>query len=419
MAQQEIKNLKVSELRLWSENPRDPIATNSSDFDIIKRAIDENPNDWNLDKMVREMGHHYDFSEIPTVVYLGGVPVVFDGNRRVAVLKYLQDKVLYSSLTGKLFLNSDNSKELRELLQIPCNVCDKDTALTNIERKHISNGSWGTLQREYFLHRHRGQPKSLFLILEEQTKLISTHPSLNQGFVKDEVFNEKNLKEIGFGLRGEQLVSNYDDDGQKKVLEQASSLVESKDITTRKNRGSLKQTLLQKYPESKGTLTNFDSNKKVEVVDHEFVPIVRRTPRANEQEPILFGKHLSLKAGETNNLYRDITDLYSYYRDNKTTLSKSFCALIRMSLRLIVESATVGKIDDYVKHNFETAKSRLTADQKTTLSTQEADTAAKLIKLLQVGAHKYTASANMEQTMAISIIIGTILETTHSKNKKA
>jgi hypothetical protein len=419
MADQDISKIKVSELRLWSENPRDPIDPKSSDFDIIKRAIDENPSDWNLDKMVKEMGNHYDFSEIPTVVYLEGVPVVFDGNRRVAVLKYLQDPPLHSSLTGKLFSASDSPKELRELFEIPCNVCDKDTALTNIERKHINNGSWGTLQRDYFLHQHRGQPKSLFLILEEQTKLISSHPALNQGFVKEEVFTERNLNEIGFGLQSNQLVSNYDDNKQKTVLEQASSLIEHKDITTRKNRGLLKQTLLEKYPDSKKILTAFDSSKEVSVVDHEFKPLVRRTPRANDQEPVLFGKRLSLKKGDTNNLYRDIVDLYSYYKDNRTTLSKSFCALIRMSLRLIVESATTRKIDDYVNSHFETAKKQLSADQKTTLSTQETDTAIKLIKLLQVGAHKYTASANMEQTMAMSIIIGAMLEVTHSKKSKA
>ena len=148
MAKQEIKKIKVSDLRLWSENPRDPIDPKSTDFDVIKRAIDENPSDWNLDKMVKEMGNHYDFSEIPTVVYLDGVPVVYDGNRRVAVLKYLQDKTLYSSLTGKLFPTTDGPKELRELQEIPCNVCEKDTALTNIERKHVSNGSGGTPHRE-------------------------------------------------------------------------------------------------------------------------------------------------------------------------------------------------------------------------------------------------------------------------------
>jgi hypothetical protein len=419
MATQDIKQIKVSALKLWSENPRDPIDPKSSDFDIIQRAVDQNPSVWNLDKMVKEMGNHYDFSEIPTVVYLEGAPVVFDGNRRVAVLKYLQDRTLYSSLTGKLFPTNNTPKELVELKEIPCNVCDKDTALTNIERKHVSNGSWGTLQREYFLHRHRGQPKSLFLILEEQTKLISSHPALNQGFVKDEVLTEKNLKEIGFGVRGDQLVSNYEDAGQKEVLEQASALVESKEITTRKNRGSLKQTLLQKYPDSKKILTAFDNTKKVKVVDHEFTATIRKTPRLNGQEPVLFSKNLSLKAGDTNNLYRDITDLYFYYRDNRTTLSKSFCALIRMSLRLIVESATTKNIDDYVNRHFNRAKKSLTQDQKTTLSTQEVDTAAKLIKLLHVGAHKYISSANMEQTMAMSIIIGVMLEVSHARQGRS
>lgn len=417
MAKQEIKNLKVADLHLWSENPRDPVDLDSTDFDIIKHAIEENPSEWGLDKMVKEMGNHYDFSEIPTVVYLEGKPVVFDGNRRVAVIKYLQNKDLYSSLSGKLFLN-DGSKELRELEEIPCNVCDKDTALTNIERKHVNSGSWGTIQREYFLHRHRGQPKSLFLILEDQTKLISSHPDLNKRFVKDEVFTEKNLKEIGFGVQGDQLVSNYDDAGQKKILEQASALVESKEMSTRKNRGSLKQTLLQKYPESKKELTTFDSSKKVEVVDHEFKSVTRRTARTKDQEIVLFGKRLSLKAGDTNNLYRDIVDLFNFYTNNKTTLSKSFVALVRMSLRLIVESATTKKIDDYVARHFETAKKRLSKDQKTFLASQEVDTAPKLIKLLHVGAHKYTASANVEQTIAMSLIIGAMLETTHSKKKK-
>src|SRR5258708_4587070 len=107
MAKQEIHSIRVDELRLWSENPRDPIDPKSSDFDVIKRAIDQNPADWNLDKLMREMGNHYDFSEIPTVVYIQQIPVVFDGNRRVAVLKCLQDKKLYSSLSRKLLPSSD------------------------------------------------------------------------------------------------------------------------------------------------------------------------------------------------------------------------------------------------------------------------------------------------------------------------
>lgn len=336
MSHQDIHKIKVSELKLWSENPRDPINPKSTDFDIIKRAIEDNPSEWNLDKLLREMGTHYDFSEIPTVVYIDKMPVVFDGNRRIAVLKYLQNRELYSSLTGKLFPDFE-PKELLELDQIPCNVCDKDTALTNIERKHVNSGSWGTLQREYFLHQHRGQPKSMFLIIEEQTGLISANPDLNQGFVKDEILTEKNLKDIGFGIKNDKLLSVYSDEKKaKEILKRVSSLVEDKDITTRKNRGLLKQTLVEKYPESKEAIVSFDSSKQKEVVTSQFLDpktttTTHRTPVATQSEE-LFGRKLILESGPVNDLYCGIIDIYDRFKDKEHVLP-----IIGMSLRLILD----------------------------------------------------------------------------------
>jgi len=337
MIKQEIKIIKVSDLHLWSENPRDPIEVTSSDFDIIKRAIDENPKMWNLDKLITEMGNHYDFSEIPTVVFIEGKPTVFDGNRRVAVLKYLQNKELYSSLTGKLFFN-DGPKELRELVEIPCNVCNKVTALTNIERKHINNGSWGTLQRDYFLHQHRGQPKSLFLILEEQLGLISTFPSLNQGFVKGEVLTENNLKEIGFSREGEKIITNYEDEQQsKEIFENVNSLIEEKKITTRKNRGKLKQTLFEEFPKNRKIITAFDKAKSKNVIKHKFDSdknkTERRTPITKQQD-ILFGKKLILKKGPVNDLYCGICTIYERFEGQENILP-----IIAISLRLLLDTA--------------------------------------------------------------------------------
>src|ERR1700743_3719139 len=97
MAQQVIQTIKVSDLRLWSENPRDPVDVKSTDQDILKRALEGNYTKWNLQKMLQEMGSYYDLSELPTVVYVEGRPVVYDGNRRVAVLKYVQNENLYSA----------------------------------------------------------------------------------------------------------------------------------------------------------------------------------------------------------------------------------------------------------------------------------------------------------------------------------
>lgn len=337
MAKQEIQPIKVKDLHLWSENPRDPVDPTSSDFDIIKHAIDEDPKEWNLDRLVKEMGSHYDFSEIPTVVYIDEKPVVFDGNRRIAILKYLQDRELYSSLTGKLFLK-DGPKELCELHEIPCNVCDRDTALTNIERKHVNNGSWGILQREYFLHQHRKQPKSLFLMIEEQTGLISGRPALNQGFVKDEVLTEKNLKDIGFGVQDKKIVSGYENEQQSKdLLEKVSSLVENKDITTRKNRGKLKQALLEKYPDSEKEITPFEDKKIGIITKHKFDSgeggYKRMTPVTPPLKNI-FGRKLILKGGPVNNLYRGICAIYEKFEGQENILS-----IVAMSLRLLLDTA--------------------------------------------------------------------------------
>jgi len=434
MAKQEIKNIKVSDLRLWSENPRDPVDPQSVDFDVIEHAIDENPRVWSLDKMVKEMGNHYDFSEIPTVVYLESIPVVFDGNRRVAVLKYLQDKDLYSALSGKLFLNN-GPKELRELKEIPCNVCDKDTALTNIERKHVNNGSWGAIQREYFLHQHRGKPKSLFLMLEEQTGLISSNPALNQRFVKDEVLTEKNLKEIGFGIENGRIITGYDEQQQKDVLEQISSLIENKEITTRKSRGSLKQTLLENYPDSEKVIGAFDEKKKTgstNIVSHKFeagddVMSSRRTPVGTASDE-LFGRKLVLEKGPVNALYCGICDVYERFKDKEQVLP-----IIGMSLRLLLDVAgrlyfekqgeTIAQDDQvssrFIKDAKKALKSGLTQKKKNSASLTLDWISDKYS--LEAVLHKY-AHGNIDyskQTIVqASLVVADILDHYFKKEKK-
>ena len=84
---QEILNIKLEDLVLWTENPRDPITPDSNDQDVANKALQDKDNKWNLSKLVAEMGDFYDFSEIPTVVMEKGKPVVYDGNRRVLLGK--------------------------------------------------------------------------------------------------------------------------------------------------------------------------------------------------------------------------------------------------------------------------------------------------------------------------------------------
>ena len=56
----------------------------------------------------------------------------------------------------------------------------------------------GTHLNEIYLNtNHMGAKKSSFMIVEDATGLISNYPSLNKGFVKDEVLNSTNLDNMG------------------------------------------------------------------------------------------------------------------------------------------------------------------------------------------------------------------------------
>ena len=234
---QEIEYIEIDKLRLWSENPRDPINKEANDFEIISHALKDDYKKWNLDKLINKMGTYYDFSELPTVVKDKNEYIVYDGNRRLAIIKMLRNKSLYQSIMGKLFL-PDNIEHFLSLDKIPCNVCDKETALDNIERKHVGTGSWKALERDYFLFKHRGKEKSDFLIINDSTHIIENNKAMNQDFVKNELLKKDNLNKLGFAIRDNELVSVYNVDDAKEILDSIVDIVNKEIISTRKNRGN-------------------------------------------------------------------------------------------------------------------------------------------------------------------------------------
>ncbi len=337
MRKQNIESIKVSELQLWSENPRDPIDLESTDYQIISRALIDYKKKWNLQTFIKEMGAYYDLSELPTVVRINGQNVVYDGNRRIAILKYLQNQELYNQLGGGLFYKEEPT-ELKELTEIPCNVCDKQTALNNIERKHTNSGTWGPLERDYFLYLHRGKEKSLFISFDEQTGIISSNEKMNKRFVKDEMLTEQNLEKIGFKYNSNQgIVSNYSDEETEIILNNIVELVEKRIVYTRgKYRAKLKEPLQNEYPEIK--IKKFDETKKKKKLKrirennkNSQNTKKRKTPVRKSNE-ILFGKTLQLKPGRVNEIYSAID---SIYKNEKNT--EAILAILGMSLRFLLE----------------------------------------------------------------------------------
>ncbi len=412
---QEVKNINIKDLVLWTENPRDPIDKNATDQDIVDKAINDKLSKWSLKKLAKEMGDYYDFSELPTVVYHKNKPVVYDGNRRIVLGKIKHGLVQIQ--------NKANIKIPDFPDEIPCNVCSKKIALNNVYRKHSGTGSWLPLERDLFLYKFMGKEKSIFLLLEEETGIISANPHLNQGFVKDELFKEENLKRMGFSFKNGRLLSIHSDQESHSILSDISEKVAEKIVTTRKNRGKVvevlkpsSQSLIDQNKKNKPSHSgaNFNNSKNTSKPK-----IKRQSRRAPEKKSEIFGGLLYLRIGDVSNLYRDIVDLHKFYINDKKQLSQTFPSLIRMSLRLLCETAAKGhnntKFDNYLKNNFNEAKKSLNKDTKTTLANQNVSEKS-IVQLLHTGAHNYSSSKNMEQTLALSVIIGEILTLTHGQD---
>lgn len=413
MRTQEIRNIKVEDLVLWTENPRDPIDAKAKDQDIVDMALKDKSGLWQLNRLALQMGDFYDFSEIPIVVYQEGKPVVYDGNRRVILAKIAHNLVTYN-VTFKSIPSVPD--------EIPCNVCDKDTAIASVLRKHGTSGSWRPLERDRFISKYKGGEKSDFLIIEEATGVISAHDKMNQGFVRDEVFSPSNLSKMGLRIKEGKLESQHTQEELTQLLDDLCEKVEQNYLNTRQSRGNVMAVLtdenkivIQNNKDKSYSSVALDSHDS-ESSDPERPDSKpsRRTRRTKEAAPKLFGKDLVLVGGDVNNLYRDICDLYTFYQMNKSHLTSSFTALIRMSLRLLCETASNGNIEDYLKKNFAKAKKSLSQDEKTLLSSQNV-TEGSIVQLLHTGAHNYTSSQNLNQTIAISIILGAILQITHQK----
>lgn len=416
MLSQEIKNIKIEDLVLWTENPRDPISPDSSDQDIADKAFVDVDSRWNLKKLMNDMGEYYDYSELPIVVFDKGKPVVYDGNRRILLGKIKKGLVAVPS-----YCDWDATKIPEFPDELPCNVCTQEIALKSVCRKHSDIGSWDVLGRDMFMHKYMHEPKSTFLIIDEYTGLISKNPNLNKRFVKDEVFTDNTLEQLGFKVEGGVLKSNLSVEGQKRVFEDLEGKINSKIISTRKNRYNVREALDEA---SKRLIESCKDKSFVEVCafdttkhDIEKVKTPRKTKRTHKKDAVLFGDVIELKAGNVNDLYRDILSIGEYYLDNKDKLSNKFPALLRMSLRLIVETASAEekkKIDKYIDAYFESGKALLTKDEKTTLSNNNV-THTSLSQLLNTGAHNYSDSLSYDKAYAMSLIVGKMLSISHKR----
>ena len=448
---QKVKELPISKLVLWSENPRDPLPERKSGKEndrIIRRAIDDEDKSWKLLSLLKTMGEMYDSSDLPIVVMKDGHPIVYDGNRRVilAMIKHNEKylKLLPSSARRKLE-NFDVDKKLY------CDVCTEATALKLIIRKHADSGSWKPIQQGLFRMRYMGESPSILLLINSLTDgAIEKSKMLNQRFVEEEVFIKGHLESLGISVEGDSIKSAYTREELVSILRDIFKLIEERDISTRK------RPALGKLPSSLSERSQaLCSSKKDQprVYTEKYVPIEpapieegareekpvpkKRTRRVEEDETPLFGKVLCLRSGSVNNLYKEIEELdllisksikkREKNKSQRKGVTVNAHVVTRMALRLLCETALkdigMNDLGKYLERFFEDARRLLSGEEKTFLShnLSEEDPKAshnhtKLLSLLQAAAHTYDESArNYKQTIAMSVLVGAILSCSHGK----
>jgi hypothetical protein len=438
--------IDVEKLELDLQNPRLPKhVRDQNDITQIRNYLLDKEDVLRIARNIANNGYHR--SAIAIVCKENGRTIVLDGNRRLAACQLL--------LKPELATNARDKKEFEELSKITNKqelkkvkiaiAPSRKEAEKEIWDIHVSQllKPWQVLQKlrmyrnlidsgEYDIDsasseygvtsaQFKKELEKLFFyeqILEQIRTDKDEEELLKSGFNKiDRLIlstNGKKLLDYSTNNKGDITFTDRSE-SDKKLKQLTPYITDPQKVPAQATQEWLVENVFSKIDPS------FATSKKSATGERKpesTIPATqRKTAREKNKAQALFGQDLVLKKGDTNNIYMDVLDLHDFYSKNTSKLSKNFPALIRMSLRLLVESAipkTKG-IKNYVNTNFENAKKQLTQDQKTTLANNSISKAKSLIQLLQSGAHNYANSANFEQTVAMSIIIGAMLKITHSK----
>lgn len=401
--------MPLADLQLWTENPRDPVDSGWTNQQIVEKALEDAEGAWKLPSMLSAMGARYDFSELPTVCFEGDKPIVWDGNRRVAIgmLKH----GIIPPIAG---LSQAKLDEIDFPDTIPCNVCSKDVAVDNVLRKHRAVGSWKPLNRDRFIEEHKGET-SFFLTVEDATGLITNNPVMNQGFVKNEILTKAKLSQVGLDFDDDgNLVTNFSDSEREAVFQRMVALVRDGKLSTREKRGELYKSLVG----DPTILGIFDS--------HNLTPSGRRTRKRTSADPYpIFGKALNIWQDEVWNQYLATEAVYKKLsKEIQQDNNREYTAIVRMAMRLLVELAAIKKYGDGTKRqisdnikklideHYSEAKGQLDDEEKHLVRDNAVNSNQALLQQLQSGAHHHIASGSHDKLLAISALVGRILELT-------
>ncbi len=473
---QAIRTIPLKDLVLWVDNPRDNIPENSTDQDIANLAVNgENKNKWNLKDQFEKMKFAdnnelnipdaYHLNDPPIVVYKNEKYIVYDGNRRVIIGKLIHNLVQVPGAPE--FPGFHFPKKL------PCNVCEEKFAIMLVIKKHAKSGSWHQLERDIFSSKHLRKKPKPWLVLNQATHIISdlrhvisksTYERINSVYVRDQVFTSTRLHKMGFAIDGNRIKSCHNStEDAMKVLSKVVELVCNGKTGSRIKRGLIIEMLesdietsnILKYISSSkkefshGFCLNINERKTLQemikskisnnlTLEPKIIPGIKEPVKPNGRKtPILklktlpiFGGKIFLKKGSVNDLYSDIDNIYINYSAEKYKYSGEFILIIRMALRLICEIAAKeieavkvingeGKLlNRYLEKYHVKTRKTLSEEQINILNGANIKIdihADDIACFLHKGAHGKPSAKFSDQTIALSVIVGKILEESHGK----
>lgn len=413
------QTIKVTDIHMDQENPRfPPVESQREAIDAV--LLDQGEKIATLALDIYQYGLN---PSTKLIVFKDGSRFIDgDGNRRLTALKILETPSLAN---GSPKVRKKIDAILKRPGVVPTEVgcvvfSDRDAARHWISINHGGEQdgrgqiTWNAEQKDRFERKPSIGLEALDLLAHKGLITADDKSRINKSTL-DRLLSYKGVKsDLSISKKGDHFAFGKVDHLQKAVLNLRGKAVDAV-YTSSKGKQFLQEAIASSGAVSADNGANSTDTFGTQPAGSPGQG--SRSRRINKPGIPVFGGKLSLNLGHVNNLYRDVESLHDFYQTEKAHLSADFIVIIRMSLRMLAETAAKDmnkELKDYLIEHFDTAKKSLNQNAKTTLSNQSVSKES-IIKLFHTGAHDYHSSKNVEQALALSIILGAMLTISHGK----
>ena len=360
MKHQEL-TIKVTDIHLDQENPRFP-PVNTQRESIEAMLADQGEKIATLALDIYQNGLN---PSSKLILFKAGSHFVDgDGNRRLTALKILETPSLADAFPK---LRKRIDAILKRSGAVPTEVecvvfSDRNTARHWISINHggAQDGrghiDWNPEQKDRFERKPSIGLEALDLLTHKGLITSDDKARVNKSTL-DRLLSYKEVKsDLSISKKGDHFAFGNIDHLQKAVLNLRGKAVDEV-YTATKGKNFVQEAIASSgtTPAHAGGHSPYGSGNPPDGGPGQG----SRSRRIKKPSLPVFGGKLSLKTGHVNNLYRDVESLHGFYQTERNRLSADFIVIIRMSLRMLAETAAKDMkkdLKDYLAEHFDAAK---------------------------------------------------------------